>query len=60
MKTGSEIVADFVSRLEERGLKISKSSISQNVFLIYGSVNALLYIKGRAGIPYRRGVTKNV
>jgi hypothetical protein len=61
MSTGAQIVAEFVSALGEMpGFSIAHSGVSQNVWVLDGSVQCLLYVKGRGESPYRWGVTANV
>ena len=61
MSTGAQIVADFVSAFGKvAGLSVTRSGISQNVWELDGSVQCLLYVKGRGEAPYRWGVTANV
>lgn len=58
---GTELVKGFVGALNERaGTKVTRTSISQNVFEYTGQGNVLLYVKGRAEQPLRWGVTANV
>ena len=61
MARGTQIVNSFVEEVNKlHGISISRTSISRNVFEFRGVSNSLLYIKGRAGKPYRWGVTANV
>ncbi len=61
MSTGAQIVADFVSALENSpGLSIVRSTISHNVWIIGGSTHCLIYVKGRTAAPYRWGIIANV
>ena len=61
MRTGTQIVADFVSTLRKTaGFSVSRCGISQNVWQVDGAVQCLLYVKGRGEAPYKWGVTKNV
>jgi hypothetical protein len=63
MKTsrGTDLVKGFTATLNGcTGIRIVRSSISQNVFEYTGRSNSLLYVKGRAKKPLRWGVTANV
>ena len=61
MATGAQIVTDFVSALRSLpGVGIARSSLSRNVFELSGPRSCLLYVKGRAELPHRWGVTANV
>jgi hypothetical protein len=57
---GTYLVNRFVQALNERGIKVVRTSISRNVFEFNGRSNSLLYIKGRSEQPLRWGVTANV
>lgn len=58
---GTQLVLDFVHGLNgQMDIKIKGIAISKNIFEFNGKRNCLLYIKGRAGYPYRWGVTANV
>ncbi len=65
MSAGTQIVRNFVSELKRRGLTVSGTGVSRNVWKVTGAlgsrqVNCLLYVKGRGEAPYRWGVTANV
>ena len=61
MQTGARIVTDFVAAVDVSGhYKITRTSLSQNVFQISGDADVLIYVKGRAEEPYTWGVTANV
>ena len=61
MATGLQIVADFVSTLgKTRGVTVTRSDISQNVFEVDGRSSCLLYVKGRGEAPYNWGATANI
>ncbi len=58
---GTRLVNDFTETLNAlKGMSVSHTSISRNVFEFKGHANCLLYIKGRAEQPCRWGVTANV
>jgi len=58
---GAILVDEFVLALNERsGVRVARTSISQNVFEFRGKGKCLMYIKGRAEAPYRWGITANV
>jgi hypothetical protein len=61
MSRGGQIVTEFVSDLENLSkLSITRSGISQNVWELAGTIQCLLYVKGRGAAPYSWGVTANV
>lgn len=61
MQAGARIVTDFVATVgASEHYKIARTSLSQNVFHISGNADVLVYVKGRAEVPYRWGVTGNV
>ena len=58
---GTQIVSEFVQALHTRkGISITRTLVSRNVFQYTGRNTVLLYVKGRAQEPYRWGVTANV
>jgi hypothetical protein len=58
---GTEVVNGFIGALNQQAnAKVTRTSISQNVFEYTGQRNMLLYVKGRAEEPLRWGVTANV
>lgn len=58
---GTELVKDFIGASNKQAsARVTRTSISQNVFEYTGQSNMLLYVKGRAEEPLRWGVTANV
>lgn len=58
---GTELVKGFIGALNQQAnVKVTRTSISQNVFEFTAQGNILLYVKGRAEEPLRWGVTANV
>ena len=61
MQPGTRIVADFVTAIASCGhYSIARTQLSQNVYHISGDADLLVYVKGRAGEPYRWGITANI
>ncbi len=65
MNAGAQIVSSFVAELRKRGLTVTGSGLSQNVWKVTGMarsrrLDCLVYVKGRGEPPLRWGVTANV
>ena len=61
MTTDYQLVADFKSNLNNHpSISLERTTLSRQVFRLISNQDVLLYVKGRAGISYKWGVTKNV